>query len=63
MPPRRARLLALYLADGFRVVDIRTDRRMRVRLRKGLFTVTLDLDREDAETVLAARRKRVAQDG
>ena len=58
--PRRARLLALYLDDGFRVLDIRTDARMRVRLRKGLLTITLALDAADARTVLAARPRAVA---
>lgn len=58
--PRRARLLGLYLADGFCLVDVRTDRRMHVRLRKGLITVTLELSAADARSLLAARPRAVA---
>lgn len=59
-PRRRPRLLATYLADGFHILDIRTDHRMRVRLRKGLMTITLDLDADDARTLLQAGRRAVA---
>lgn len=53
--PRRVRLLATYLAHGYRLVDARVrGRRLRVRVRKGLVTVVLDLDRDDAWGVLTA---------